>query len=156
MASGPTPNAPRHEPNNPCMPLRRGRGKRFQQTHTRRSSMHRNAGKVVSTAVRWSRFTHPNPPTNLATKSRTEAPQAIAMVDLLATGGLTLSRYSDSPTSSKVRPYVHLIFWLTDSMGIFIGLSTESVSRSWDLMEIDAAGVEGIDGEAWATRRTSR
>jgi hypothetical protein len=32
------------------------------------------------------------------------------VVDLLAVGGLTLSSYSDSPTSSKVRTYVHLIF----------------------------------------------
>jgi hypothetical protein len=70
----------------------------------------------------------------------------IVVVDLLATGGLTLSRYSDSPTSSKVRAYVHLIFWLTHSMGIFIGLSTEFMSHSWDLMETDAAGMEGIGG----------
>jgi hypothetical protein len=37
--------------------------------------MHRNAGKAVSTVVRWSRYTHPNPPTNLAIKSRTETAQ---------------------------------------------------------------------------------
>jgi hypothetical protein len=30
MASGPVPNAPRQEFNNPCTPLRRRRGKRFQ------------------------------------------------------------------------------------------------------------------------------
>jgi hypothetical protein len=39
-----------------------------------------------------------------------------------------------------------MIFWLTDSTSIFTGLSTEFVSHSWDLMEIDAAGMEGIDG----------
>jgi hypothetical protein len=110
------------------------------------SFMHRNTGKAVSTAAGWNYFTHPNPPTNLATKSRTEAPQAIAVVDLLATGGLTPSRYSDSPTSSKVCTCVHLSFWLTDSTGIFTGLFTEFVLRSWDLMETDAAGMEGIDG----------
>jgi hypothetical protein len=82
--------------------------------------------------VGWSRFTHPNPPTNLATKSRTEAPQAIATVDLLAVGGLTLSSYSDLPTSSKVRTYVHLIFWLTNSTGIFTGLYTEFVGPNRD------------------------
>jgi hypothetical protein len=102
--------------------------------------------KAVSVAAGWSHFTHPNPPTNLATKSRTETPQTIAVVDLLAAGGLTLSSYSDSPTSSKVRTYVHMILWLTDSTGIFTGLSTEFVSRSWDLMWTDAVGVEGIDG----------
>jgi hypothetical protein len=70
--------------------------------------MHINAGKAVSVAAGWNRFTHPNPPTNLATKSRTEAPQAIAVVDLVAIGGFTLSSYSDSPTSSKVRTtHVH-------------------------------------------------
>jgi hypothetical protein len=68
------------------------------------------------------------------------------MVDLLTAGGLTLSSYSDSPTSSKVRTYVHLIFWLVDSTGIFIGLSIEFASRSWDLMETDAVGMEDIDG----------
>jgi hypothetical protein len=31
-------------------------------------------------------------------------------------------------------------------MGIFTGLSTEFVPRSWDLMETDAAGMEGIGG----------
>jgi hypothetical protein len=108
--------------------------------------MHRNAGKTVSAATRWSCFTHPNPPTNLATKSRTEAPQAIAVVDLLAAGGLTLSSYSDSSTSSKVCTYVHLIFWLTDSTSIYIGLSTEFVLHSWDLMDIDAARMEDING----------
>ena len=82
----------------------------------------------------------------MATKSRTKAPQAIAVVDLLTAGDLTLSSYSNSPMSSKVRTYVHLIFWLTDSTGIFIGLSAEFVSRSWDLMETDADGMEGIDG----------
>jgi hypothetical protein len=112
------------------------------------SSIHRNARKAVSTATRWSRFTHPNPPTNLATKGGTEAPQAIAVVDLLAVGALTLSSYSDLPTSSKIRTYVHLSFWLTDSMDIFTGLSTEFVSRSWDLMETDAAGMEGIDDKS--------
>jgi hypothetical protein len=110
------------------------------------SSMHRNAGKAVSTAVGWSHFTHHNPPTNLATKSRTEAPQLIVVMDLLVVGGLTLSSYSDSPTSSKVRTYIHLIFWLSDSTGIFTGLSTEFVSHLWDLMETDTTGVEGIDG----------
>jgi hypothetical protein len=39
-----------------------------------------------------------------------------------------------------------MILWLTDSTGIFTGLSTEFVSRSWDLMWTDAVGVEGIDG----------
>jgi hypothetical protein len=68
------------------------------------------------------------------------------VVDLLAAGGLTLSSYSDSPTSSKVCTYVHLIFWLTDSTGIFTDLSTEFVSRLWDLMETDATGMEGIGG----------
>jgi hypothetical protein len=66
------------------------------------SSMHRNVGKAVSAAAGWIRFTHPNPPTNLATKIRTEALQAIAVVDLLADSGLTLSSYSNSPTSLKV------------------------------------------------------
>jgi hypothetical protein len=110
------------------------------------SSMHRNVGKAASAAAGWSRFTHPNPSTNLATKSRIEAPQAIVVVDLLVAGGLTLSSYSDSPTSSKVRTHVHLIFWLTNSTGIFTGLFIEFVSRSWDLMETNAAGIEGIDG----------
>jgi hypothetical protein len=48
------------------------------------------------------------PPTWLQ-KSHTKAPQVIAVVGLLADFGLTLSSYSDSPTSSKVRTYVHLI-----------------------------------------------
>jgi hypothetical protein len=65
------------------------------------------------------------------------------VVDLLTAGDLTLSSYSNSPMSSKVRTYVHLIFWLTDSTG-FIGLSAEFVSRSWDLMETNAVGMEGI------------
>jgi hypothetical protein len=90
------------------------------------SSMHRNEGKAVSPVAGCSHFTHPNLPTNMATKSRTEVPQAIVVVDLLAAGGLTLSSYSDSPTSSKVRTYVHLIFWLTDSTCIFACLSTGS------------------------------
>jgi hypothetical protein len=68
------------------------------------------------------------------------------VVDLLVAGGLTLSSYSDSPTSSKVRTHVHLIFWLTNSTGIFTGLFIEFVSRSWDLMETNAVGIEGIDG----------
>jgi hypothetical protein len=55
-------------------------------------------------------------------------------------------RYSDSLTSSKVRTYVRMIFWLIDSTGTFTGMSTEFVSRSWDLMETDADGMEGIDG----------
>jgi hypothetical protein len=55
--------------------------------------MHRNVGKMVSEVAGWSHFTHPNLPTNPATKSHAEAPQVIAVVDLLATGGLTLSRY---------------------------------------------------------------
>jgi hypothetical protein len=106
--------------------------------------MHRNVRKAVSAAAGWCYFTHPNPPTNLATKSRTKAPQAIAVVDLLTTDDLTLSSYSNSPMSSKVRTYVHRIFWLTDSTGIFTGLSAEFVSRSWDLMETDAVRMEGI------------
>jgi hypothetical protein len=110
------------------------------------SSMLRNAGKTVLEAEGWSRFTHHNPSTNLATKSHIKAPQAIAVVDLLVAGGPTLSSYFVSPTSSKLRTYIHLIFWLTDSMSIFTGLSTEFVSRSWDLMETDATGMEGIDG----------
>jgi hypothetical protein len=48
---------------------------------------------MVSEVAGWSHFTHPNLPTNPATKSHAEAPQVIAVVDLLATGGLTLSRY---------------------------------------------------------------
>jgi hypothetical protein len=109
------------------------------------SFMRRNEGKAVSAAMGWSRLLILILATNLATKSHTEAPQAIEVVDLLADGGLTLSNYSDSPTSFKVRTYVHLIFWLYDSVGIFIGLSTEIVSCSWDLMETDAAGMEGIN-----------
>jgi hypothetical protein len=70
----------------------------------------------------------------------------MAVVELLAAGGLTLSSYFDSPTSSKVRTYIRLIFWLTDSTGIFTSLSTEFVSCSWDLMETDIAGMEGISG----------
>ena len=107
--------------------------------------MHRNVVKAVLAATGWNCFTHPNPPTNLATKGRTEAPQAIATVDLLTAGGLTLSSYCDSPTSFKVRTYVHLILWFTNSTCIFAGLSTESVPRSWDLMETDAAGMDIID-----------
>ena len=84
--------------------------------------------------------------TNLATKSRTETPQAIAVVNLLAAGGLMLSRYSDSLTSSNVRTYVRMIFWLIDSTSTFTGMSTEFVLRSWDLMETDVDGMEGIDG----------
>jgi hypothetical protein len=144
VESGPLPNAPRQEPNNPCTSLRRGWGKCFSRPTHVTSSMHRNTRKVISTAVGWSRFTHPNPPTNLTTKSRIEAPQAIAVVNLLAACGLTLSSYSDSPTFSKVCPYVHLIFWLTDSKGIFTGLSIESVSHSWDLMQTNAVGMEGV------------
>jgi hypothetical protein len=34
--SGPMPNAPHQESNNPCTSPRRERGKRFSQTHTRR------------------------------------------------------------------------------------------------------------------------
>ena len=108
--------------------------------------MHRNEGKAVSAAMGWSHFTHPNLSTNLATKSHIEAPQAIVVVDLLAAGGPALSSYSDSPMSSKVRTYVHLIFWLIDSTDIFTGISTESVSRLWDLIETDTAGMEGING----------
>jgi hypothetical protein len=74
------------------------------------SSMHRNVGKAVQQLRGWSRFTHPNLHTNLATKSCTETPQAIAVVDMLAADGLTLSIYSNSPTSSKVHMYVRLIF----------------------------------------------
>jgi hypothetical protein len=53
------------------------------------SSMHRNTGKAVLADAGWSRFTHPNLPTNLATKSHIETPQVIAVVDLLAAGGLS-------------------------------------------------------------------
>jgi hypothetical protein len=42
--------------------------------------------------------------------------------------------------------YVHLIFWLTSSMGIFTGLSTMFVSHSRDIMETNAAGMKGING----------
>jgi hypothetical protein len=114
-----------HTPRRPCIETR---GKQFQKLRD---------GSVLLTLIR--------PPTWLQ-KSHTEAPQAIAVVDLLAADGLTVSIYSDSPTFSKVRTYVHLIFWLTDSTGIFIGLSTDFVSRSWDIMETDAAGMEGIGG----------
>jgi hypothetical protein len=86
--------------------------------------MHRNVGKAISEATGGAVLLILICPTNLATKSRTEAPQAIAVVDLLAAGGLMLSSYSDSPTSSKVRTHIHLIFWLTDSAGIFTVLST--------------------------------
>jgi hypothetical protein len=112
------------------------------------SSMHRNTGKrfqqlwggdVLLILIR--------PPTWLQ-KNRTEAPEAIAVVDLLIVGGLMLSSYSDSPTSSKICTYVHLSFWLTDSTSIFTGLSTEFVSHSWDLMETDTTGMEGIDGKS--------
>jgi hypothetical protein len=44
-------------------------------------------------------------------------------MDLLAAGGLMLSNYSDSPTSSKVRTYVHLFFW-----------------HSWDLISVAFVG----------------
>ena len=56
------------------------------------------------------------------------------MVDLLAASGLKLSSYSDSPTSSKVT-HVRLIFWLTDSMGIFTGLSIET--DALQLLQLD-------------------
>jgi hypothetical protein len=51
------------------------------------SSMHRNAGKEVSVATGWSHFTHPNAPTNMATKSRTKTSQGLGVVDLLAADG---------------------------------------------------------------------
>ena len=63
-------------------------------------------GKAVSAATGWSRFTHPNPPINLDTKLLIEAPKAIAVVDLLVAGGLTLYSYSDLHTSYKVRTYI--------------------------------------------------
>jgi hypothetical protein len=49
--------------------------------------MHRNAGKEVSVATGWSHFTHPNAPTNMATKSRTKTSQGLGVVDLLAADG---------------------------------------------------------------------
>jgi hypothetical protein len=48
--------------------------------------------------------------------------------------------------SYKVRTYVCLIFWLTDSTSIITGLPTEFVSRSWDLIETDTIEMEGIGG----------
>jgi hypothetical protein len=108
------------------------------------SSIHTNAWKAVSVVAEWIRFTHPNPPTNPATKNRTEAPQAMAAMDLLAASGLTLMLpiYSDSPTSSKACTYI-----ITDSTGIFTGLPTEFMSRAWDLPETDVGGMEGIGGK---------
>jgi hypothetical protein len=70
------------------------------------------------------------------------------VVDLLAVGGLMLSSYSDSPASSKICTYVHLSFWLIDSMGIFTDLSIEFMSHSWDLMETDAVRMEGTSGKS--------
>jgi hypothetical protein len=96
MASGSTPNALRQESKNPCTPHLRDGEIGFSRPTRVASSIHRNMGKA---AAEWSRFTDPNSPTNLATKSRIEAPQAITVVDVLATGGLTLCSYSDSLAS---------------------------------------------------------